>query len=413
MSYQFVHIECYSAAPRKVKGAPEQVNTAAQVFGEAMRVPRYSRHVAEPRAPIELDGTTTLRKLEALWTEKVETIRETVKSAKGTSYQRRLRRDAATLYAEIHSHPMTAAALRDDWELHKREILSWAERVLTHFEARMPPGVEWVAVLHVDEAQVHLHILAVNAEDPKLDANKLHAGKRAAAEVPASREIPSAIVSLPRPTPKPLPPRPRKRALGKRAETIARNKEHNAARLEAWRSDCSTVRADNAAALARWEDANRAHLKAARKLRGEVPEIAAYRAAMRDFQDEYHAAVGAPCGLLRDGPRKARLSTKQHAARKAIAAQMRAASAELDRRALEFAEKQTALRDVIAALTEGRAQISEGSIVIEDMPRCLKELGEKKEDWMIQAVLDLIVRAGEAGVMQPSRDEEIEGPGLG
>ncbi|KEO54929.1 hypothetical protein [Thioclava pacifica] len=141
MSYQFVHIECYSAAPRKVKGAPEQVNTAAQVFGEAMRVPRYSRHVAEPRAPIKLDGTTTLKKLEALWAEKLETIRETVKSAKGTSYQRRLRRDAATLYAEIHSHPMTTAALRGDRERHKREVLSWAERVLTHFEKRMPRGV--------------------------------------------------------------------------------------------------------------------------------------------------------------------------------------------------------------------------------------------------------------------------------
>lgn len=413
MSYQFVHIECYSAAPRKVKGAPEQVNTAEQVFGEAMRVPRYSRHVAEPKAPIKLDGTTTLKKLEALWAKKVETIRETVKSAKGTSYQRRLRRDAATLYAEIHSHPMTAAALRDDWERHKREILSWAERVLTHFEARMPPGVEWVAVLHVDEAQVHLHILAVNAEDPKLDANKLHAGKRAAAEVRASRETPSAICSLPRPIPKPLPPKPRKRTLGKRPETIARNKAHNATRLEAWRTDCRAARAENAKVLASWKEENRTHLKAARKLRGEVPEMVAYRAAMRQFQDDYHRAVGAPCGLLRDGPRKARLSTKQHAARKAVAAQMRAASAELDRRTLEFAEKQTALRDVIAALTEGRAQISEGSIVIEDMPRCLKELGKKKEDWMIQAVLDLIVRAGEAGVMRASQDDEIEGPGLG
>ncbi|MEO1948952.1 MAG: Mob protein [Thioclava sp.] len=415
MSYQFVHIECYSAAPRKVKGAPEQVNTAEQVFGEAMRVPRYSRHVAEPKAPIKLDGTTTLKKLEALWAKKVETIRETVKSAKGTSYQRRLRRDAATLYAEVHSHPMTAAALRDDWERHKREILSWAERVLTHFEARMPQGVEWVAVLHVDEAQVHLHILAVNAEDPKLDANKLHAGKRAAAEVRASREVPSAIVSLPRPAPRPLPPRPRKRALGKRPKTIARNKEHNAARLEAWRSDCRTVRADNAAALARWEDANRAHLKAARKLRGEVPEMVAYRAAMRQFQDNYHRAVGEHCGLLRDGPRKARLTTKQHAARKAIAEQMRVQSAELDRRTLEFAQKQAALREVIAALAEGRAEIFRGDVVMEDMPASLKELGEKKEDWMIQAVLDLLVRAGEAGVgaLQLSRDDEIDGPGMG
>ncbi|QPZ90072.1 relaxase/mobilization nuclease domain-containing protein [Thioclava electrotropha] len=241
MSYQFVHIECYSAAPRKVKGAPAQVNTAEQVFGEAMRVPRYSGHFAEPKAPTKLDGTTTLEELEALWTEKVETIRETVKSAKGTSYQRRLRRDAATLYTEIHSPPLSVEAFRRDEKGYRPQILSWAERVLTHFKRRVPKGTQWVAVLHLDEAHVHLHILAINVDDPKLDANKLHAGKRAAAEVRASCETPSAICSLPRPIPQALPPRPRKRALGKRPETIAHNKVHNATRLDAWRSDCRAV----------------------------------------------------------------------------------------------------------------------------------------------------------------------------
>ncbi|QPZ90073.1 hypothetical protein [Thioclava electrotropha] len=94
---------------------------------------------------------------------------------------------------------------------------------------------------------------------------------------------------------------------------------------------------------------------------------------------------------------------------------MQGTSAELDRRALDFAQKQAALRDVIAALAEGRAEISGGDIVMQDMPAFLKELGENKEDWMIQAVLDLIVRAGEVGVgaMQPARVEEIEGPGVG
>ncbi|OOY27880.1 hypothetical protein BMI90_11870 [Thioclava sp. L04-15] len=415
MSYQFVHIECYSAAPRKVKGAPEQVNTAEQVFGEAMRVPRYSGHVAEPKAPIKLDGTTTLNKLEALWVEKVDAIRETVQSATGKSYQRRLRRDAATLYTEIHSHPLSVEAFRRDEKGYRPQILSWAERVLTHFKRRMPKGIQWVAVLHLDETHVHLHILALNVEDPKLDANKLHAGKRAAAEVRASCETPSAICSLPRPFPKPLPPRPRKRALGKRPETIARNEARNSARLEAWRSASRKVRAENAAALTMWKEENRTHLKAARKLRGEVPEMAAYRAAMQQFQDDYYTAVGAPCGLLRDGPRKARLSTKQHAARKANAEQMRGAFAELDRRALEFVKKQAAVAKVIAALTEGHAQISEGTIVMEDMLASLKALGETAEDWMIQGVLDLIVRAGEVGIggLQQSRDDEIDGPGMG
>ncbi|WGT51428.1 hypothetical protein [Thioclava nitratireducens] len=380
-----------------------------------MRVPRYSRHVAEPKAPIKLDGTTTLKKLEALWAKKVETIRETVQSATGKSYERRLRRDAATLYSEIHSHPLSVETLTHDGGRHAPEVKTWVQRVLAHFKSRMPQGVEWAAVLHLDEAHVHLHILAVNVEDPKLDANKLHAGKRAAAAVRASCETPSAICSLPRPLPKPLPPRPRKRALGTRPETIARNKVHNAARLAAWRSASRKVRAENAAALAEWKEENRTHLKAARKLRGEVPEMAAYRAAMQQFQDDYYTAVGAPCGLLRDGPRKARLSTKQHAARKANAEQMRGAFAELDRRALEFVEKQAAVGEVITALTEGRAQILNGAIVMEDMPHCLKALGESDEDRMIQGVLNLLVQAVETGVgaLQPVRDEEFDGPGMG
>ncbi|TNE89878.1 MAG: hypothetical protein EP337_08310 [Rhodobacteraceae bacterium] len=90
------------------------MNTVAQVFGEAMRVPRYSRHVAEPRASIKLDGTKTLKKLEALRIVTVDAIRETVQSAKEKSYERGLRRNAATLNTEIHSHPVSVAALAND-----------------------------------------------------------------------------------------------------------------------------------------------------------------------------------------------------------------------------------------------------------------------------------------------------------
>lgn len=90
-------------------------------------------------------------------------------------------------------------------------------------------------------------------------------------------------------------------------------------------------------------------------------------------------------------------------------------SAELDRKCREFAERQAAVGEVITALTEGRAQISEGAIVMEDMPHCLKALGKNEEDWMIQAVLDLLVRAGEIGVgtMQPAPTDEIDGSGMG
>ncbi|OWY06097.1 hypothetical protein B6V75_08405 [Thioclava sp. F1Mire-8] len=88
---------------------------------------------------------------------------------------------------------------------------------------------------------------------------------------------------------------------------------------------------------------------------------------------------------------------------------------ELDRRDRAFEEKLAAVGEVITALTEGHAQISEGTIVMEDMPASLKALGETAEDRMIQAILDLIVRAAEVGVgsLRGPRDDEIDGPGVG
>ncbi|MPQ95827.1 hypothetical protein [Thioclava sp. ES.031] len=78
-------------------------------------------------------------------------------------------------------------------------------------------------------------------------------------------------------------------------------------------------------------------------------------------------------------------------------------------------ETQAAVGEVTAALTDGRADISEGVIVMKYMPLCLAELGESDEDRMIRGVLDLLVRAGEVGVggLQQSCDEEVNGPGMG
>ncbi|OOY14971.1 hypothetical protein BMI85_15520 [Thioclava sp. DLFJ4-1] len=90
-------------------------------------------------------------------------------------------------------------------------------------------------------------------------------------------------------------------------------------------------------------------------------------------------------------------------------------SRELDRRGRAFEEKQAAVGEVITALTEGRAEISNGAVVMEDLPHCLKALGESDEDRMIQGILDLLVQAVETGVgaLQPVRDEEFDGPGMG
>ncbi|WP_156477455.1 hypothetical protein [Falsihalocynthiibacter arcticus] len=59
-------------------------------------------------------------------------------------------------------------------------------------------GTEFVSWphLHLDEGHVHVHILAMNTADRKLDANKLHAGKVAAA-VHRDESVSGAIPSLP------------------------------------------------------------------------------------------------------------------------------------------------------------------------------------------------------------------------
>ncbi|OOY26424.1 hypothetical protein BMI90_17935 [Thioclava sp. L04-15] len=90
-------------------------------------------------------------------------------------------------------------------------------------------------------------------------------------------------------------------------------------------------------------------------------------------------------------------------------------SRELDRRGRAFEEKQAAVGEVITALTEGHAEISGGAVVMEDLPHCLKALGESDEDRMIQGILDLLVLSGEVGGggLRGPRDDEIDGPGMG
>lgn len=54
-----------------------------------------------------------------------------------------------------------------------------------------------------------------------------------------------------------------------------------------------------------------------------------------------------------------------------------------------------------------------GDIVMKDILHCLAELGESDQDPLTHAIPDLLARAGKFGGMQPSRDEEVEGPGTG
>jgi hypothetical protein len=44
---------------------------------------------------------------------------------------------------------------------------------------RMPRGVDWPAVMYLDAGFLHFHIIDINTDEPKMHANKLHAGKEA------------------------------------------------------------------------------------------------------------------------------------------------------------------------------------------------------------------------------------------
>lgn len=75
---------------------------------------------------------------------------------------------------------------------------------------------------------------------------------------------------------------------------------------------------------------------------------------MRDFQDAYHAQVGAPCGLTRTGPKRRRLTREQwkqekEVAKKASVIEQRRAVAALDRRELDISHREAEI--------EARAEI--------------------------------------------------------
>lgn len=313
MSYQFIHVETYSKKGRATRENDDQYNSVEQVFGEAARDERYSRHVGHVMEVLHLAGTMTLAELRATWERRVNEIRETVKLKDGKTYERRLKSDADTLYTEIHSHPMTVEEFQKDaGGIKGREMREWVQRALKDFKRRMPEGIDYTAVMHIDEAHIHFHIIAINTPDPKLDANKLHAGKAAAAKVRASAEATTPTASLPKPALEPAPKKPKQPKPSKNRATQKKNDEKHAASLAAWETECREVAERNKAVQLAWQESNRDHLISARRARGTTKEVEAYGAAMKTLQDDYYKHVGAPCGLLRDGPRRARKSTMQH-----------------------------------------------------------------------------------------------------
>ncbi|WP_299558634.1 Mob protein [uncultured Sulfitobacter sp.] len=389
-----MHIETYSEQLKPVKGSRDHFNSAAQVEGEAARDPLYSEHVDSPMPPQQVGGNLTISEFRAKRARLLSGITETVTQKDGSTYTRGLRKDAATLYTEIHSHPLTSEEYMADRARHGPPIKAWGQRVLADFKKRMPKGVDYTAVLHLDEGHVHIHILAMNTADPKLDANKLHAGKVAAAlhrEENASDVIPS----LPKPELAKRPKKPKKPRPSKNRNTQKKNDTRHSAAVAAWEAECAEVEAGNKLLTDAWEAENKAHLQEARKERGRPSIQKVYTAAMKKLQDDYYEAVGKPCGLLRVGPRQARKSTKEYAAEKRDAKRLAD-----DARRLEAQRKELAAKD--AELIEQKAAHEAKVTALKQDRAALRrrELADKKAraDWektRVEKENELLRREGE------------------
>ncbi|MFW8636073.1 Mob protein [Cribrihabitans pelagius] len=418
MAYQFVHIETYSRKPKKLKGTKDQWNCARQVFEEAQRNPDFSMHVENPRAPLPVlsRGAMAVSDLQALHDRRCSEIRETVTAKSGKTYSRSLRSDAPTLYTEIHSHPMASKDFLADRARHQKEIARWADLAVRDFRKRMPEGVAFAGVIHLDEAHVHMHILALNAGDPRLDANKLHVGKAAAAEYRAAHDKPQTLSSLPKPELLPKPKKPKKPRLSKNRVTQKKNMAKHERALAEWRAACAGVEAANARKLEEWSVENGRHLHAARKKRsGNNPEKAAFTAAMKAFQDCYYEAVGRPCGLLRKGPGHERLTTRQYAARKTGAkaraeeqlanlrfeTQLEEREQALEAQARRVAAEENSLKKKEAEVTAREEMVSRREREVEAREGSLKEKAERaaqQEEKLAEREAALCAREEEAAV---------------
>jgi len=348
MAYQFVHIQTYSPKLTKVAGTKDQFNNTVQVFGEAARDPEYSTHVPDPQnpEPIMEFGAIKVPDLRKFHDERRAAIKETVTLSSGRTYTRGLKSDFPTLYTEIHSHPMRSEDYLKATPEEKQKVKDWMKIALKDFTERMPPSVKFAAVLHLDETHLHIHILAVNAEDPKMSASKLHVGKTAA-EARRSKYGPSETLTyLPRPELGTRPKRPKKPKPSKNRTTQKKRDATHAAAVAVWENDCARIDDENAATLTHWEKENGAHLHARRKKRKKkTADVEAYQTAMTQFQDHYYEAVGKRCGFLRHGPRAERLSTKTYAARKDHAKKIAEADARLHRQESELATQSQRLEE--------------------------------------------------------------------
>jgi hypothetical protein len=189
--YQFGHLETWSVAgstgsphhaERRANG--DRAWTAAEILDEAERAPGASFHV-EPggEAPQILPGAVAsfdeLRAAHAAAAETRESFDYTdpKTGAKGAR-NRKLRRDARTLFTAVFSLPVETATARADPALRAR-CVGLLETTIAHEANRIGAlgGTVMMGVVHWDERMVHAHLYAIDPARGRVD--HLHPGRAA------------------------------------------------------------------------------------------------------------------------------------------------------------------------------------------------------------------------------------------
>lgn len=178
--HQFVHESAYAirgATPRG-RNAPAKRDVAG-IVGEAVRKPRFCRHVATPQAPRCLFGLNASQL--QLWRKRLERLAKSKVVTLRNGVRRRQRIDTPVLIATVASYPGPADQTDRNYVKWRRLVIEWA---------KYKYGARLVSVLeHVDEPYGHVHIFAADHGNPVKPLMAGHAASdRAGAVGATSRE---------------------------------------------------------------------------------------------------------------------------------------------------------------------------------------------------------------------------------
>ncbi|MBC7146172.1 MAG: hypothetical protein H5U24_12310 [Thioclava marina] len=190
--YQFGHVETWSqqGATRssgkvgRVRKNGQRAWRAEQVLDEAERAEGSCDHVLRPdRTPQIIPGSCgsfdELRAAHEQATNVTQSFPYTdPKTGSKTTRKRKLRKDSHTLYSSVFSLPITSAEARAD-----PALMSECRAVFDAFVAFEKDRIEAaggefaLAVIHTDEAQMHIHLFALDRE--RGSVIDLHPGRAA------------------------------------------------------------------------------------------------------------------------------------------------------------------------------------------------------------------------------------------